>query len=140
MTVDSLHGPTNLLESGRNQIDFNSLNPDELKSTEMSGFEKVAELDEIPSLGRKSIIINDEIPALLFRVDEAYYCVEDVCSHDGQPLTNGPFDGKEITCPRHGARFDVTSGRACAFPATEPIRVFPVEIRSDGIYVADNES
>jgi len=101
----------------------------------MSAFEHVAHRDEIPNLGRKAIVIDDEIPALLLRVDEAYYCIEDVCSHDGQPLTNGAVEGKEIICPRHGARFDLCSGKATAMPATEPIRVFPVEIRDDGIYV-----
>jgi len=101
----------------------------------MPDFERVASLDEIPALGRKSIIIDDEIPALLLRVDDAYYCIEDVCSHDGQPLTNGLLDGKEIVCPRHGARFDIRSGKVTAMPATEPIRVFEVEVRQDGVYV-----
>ena len=105
----------------------------------MSEFERVADRDEIPNLGRKSIVIGDEIPALLLRVDNVYYCVEDVCSHDGQPLTNGPVEGMEIVCPRHGARFDIGSGRPMAMPATEPIRVFPVEIREDGIYVLNEE-
>ncbi len=105
----------------------------------MASFERVAEPDEIPSLGRKSIIINDEIPALLFRVDDAYYCVEDVCSHDGQPLTDGEFTGTEIVCPRHGARFEVATGKATKMPARRPIAVFPVEVRADGIYVSDND-
>lgn len=105
----------------------------------MPEFERMAGLDEIPSLGRKSIVIDDEIPALLLRVDDVYYCIEDVCSHDGQPLTNGEFAGNEIICPRHGARFDVRSGQPTAMPATEPIRVFEVQIREDGIYVCNNE-
>ncbi|WP_437224354.1 Rieske (2Fe-2S) protein [Planctomicrobium sp. SH661] len=105
----------------------------------MSDFERVAGLDEIPSLGRKSIIIDDEIPALLLRVDDVYYCVEDVCSHDGQPLTNGPFDEKEITCPRHGARFDIRTGKPTAMPATEKIRVFEVQVRADGVYVRSED-
>jgi len=105
----------------------------------MPDYERVADLDEVPNLGRKSVVIGDEIPALLLRVDSTYYCVEDVCSHDGQPLTNGAVEGLEIVCPRHGARFDLTSGKATAMPATEPIRVFPVEVRADGIYVLSED-
>jgi len=101
----------------------------------MADFERVAGLDEIPALGRKPIIIDDETPALLLRVNDVYYCIEDVCTHDGQPLTNGLLDGKEIVCPRHGARFDIRSGKVTAMPATEPIRVFEVEVRQDGVYV-----
>ncbi|WP_437206644.1 Rieske (2Fe-2S) protein [Planctomicrobium sp. SH664] len=106
----------------------------------MSQYEKLAERDEIPNLGRKAVIINDEIPALLLRAGDDYYCVEDVCSHDGQPLTDGPFDGREITCPRHGARFEAATGKAVWMPATEAIRVFEVEVRDDGIYARDPEA
>lgn len=105
----------------------------------MPEFERVAGPDEIPALGRKSIVIGDEIPALLLHAGNQYYCVEDICSHDGQPLTQGPFDGAEITCPRHGARFDVATGRPTRMPATEPIRVFEVQVRADGIYVRSEE-
>jgi len=105
----------------------------------MSSFERVAGIDEIPNLGRKEVIIDDEIPALLLHVDGIYYCVEDVCTHDGQPLTNGLLAGLEIICPRHGARFDITTGEATALPARRPIRVFEVETRDDGIYVRGDE-
>ena len=74
----------------------------------MAEFEKVAGGDEVPPGGRKSIIV-DELPALLIRIGDGYYAIEDVCTHDGQPLTEGLIDGIEITCPRHGARFDVTT-------------------------------
>jgi 3-phenylpropionate/trans-cinnamate dioxygenase ferredoxin subunit len=104
----------------------------------MAEFEKVAGVDEVPSGGRKSIIV-DELPALLIRIGGDYYAIEDVCTHDGQPLTEGPIDGIEIACPRHGARFDVTTGRAMCMPATEPIAVYEVEVRDDGVYVNPND-
>lgn len=95
--------------------------------------EKVAELDEVPDGGRKSVIV-DDLPALLLHIVGHYYCIEDVCTHDGQPLTDGPLHGLEIECPRHGARFDVATGKALCMPATEPVQVFRVEVRADGIY------
>ena len=54
---------------------------------------------------------------------------------DGQPLTDGPLTGCEITCPRHGARFDVRTGAPTRMPATEPVRTFPVEVRGNDILV-----
>lgn len=104
----------------------------------MPRFEKIADLDEIPPGGRKPIVI-DEFPALLIRVGDDYYCINDVCTHDGQPMTYGPIEGKVITCPRHGARFDVTTGRPLCMPATEPVETYAVEVRDDGVYVKSSE-
>ncbi|MFG0335754.1 MAG: Rieske (2Fe-2S) protein [Maioricimonas sp. JB049] len=101
----------------------------------MAELERIASRDEIPPGGRKSVIV-DEIPALLLRAGDDYYCIEDVCTHDGQPLTEGPVEDKVITCPRHGAEFDIATGAALRMPATEPIRTFAVEVREDGVYVA----
>lgn len=101
----------------------------------MDAFEKIAELNEVPEGGRKSVVV-DETPALLLHAGGAYYCLEDVCSHDGQPLTEGPLHGLAIECPRHGARFDIATGKPLCMPATEPVRVFRVEVRPDGIYAA----
>jgi 3-phenylpropionate/trans-cinnamate dioxygenase ferredoxin subunit len=99
----------------------------------MPQMEKIADLNEVPEGGRKSVIV-DELPALLLHAGGAYYCLEDVCTHDGQPLTDGPLQGHAIECPRHGARFDIRTGKVLCMPATEPVRVFQVDQRSDGIY------
>jgi len=101
----------------------------------MATFEKVADADELQPGDRKSVFV-DEIPALLFRVADDYYAVEDVCTHDGQPMTDGPLEGTQLTCPRHGACFDIVTGKATRMPATEPLETFTVEVREDGIYVS----
>ena len=100
----------------------------------MTEFEKVAELDEIQSGQRKSIIV-DETPVLLARIGDQYYAIEDVCTHDGQPLMEGPISDHEITCPRHGARFDLRTGNALCMPATEPVTTFEVQVKDDGVYL-----
>lgn len=99
----------------------------------MAEFEKVASVSEISPGGRRSIVV-DETPALLLRVGDRFYAIEDVCTHDGQPLTNGPLNGTEITCPRHGARFDVTTGRPLCMPATEPVATFEIQVRDGAVY------
>lgn len=99
----------------------------------MAEASRVAAIDELQSGDRKAVII-DETPALLVRIGDQYFAVEDVCTHDGQPLTDGPIADCQITCPRHGAKFDLATGKALCMPATEPIRTFHVEIRDDGIH------
>jgi len=98
----------------------------------MSDFEKVATLDEIPASGRKSVVFDDRA-VLVLRVGNDVYAVEDVCSHDGQPLTDGTLEGTSIECPRHGARFDVRSGRPLCMPAVEPIATYEVKVQGNDI-------
>ncbi|MDG2390642.1 MAG: Rieske 2Fe-2S domain-containing protein [Planctomycetaceae bacterium] len=100
----------------------------------MADFEKVADKDELSTGERKSFII-DDLPALLVCIGDDYYAIEDVCSHDGQPLTDGPIVDCSIVCPRHGAKFDLKTGAAQCMPATEPVQTLTVDVREDGIYV-----
>ena len=101
--------------------------------------EHVGAVSELPDGGRLSVILDDEVSALVLRVGEDYYCVEDVCTHDGQPMTDGELTDCQLTCPRHGAKFDVRTGAATCMPATEPIRTFPVVIQNDQIHVDCSE-
>jgi 3-phenylpropionate/trans-cinnamate dioxygenase ferredoxin subunit len=101
----------------------------------MSPFLKVATRSELPSGGKKLVDVDGRAVAL-FNVDGAFYAIDDVCTHDGGPLAEGDLVGCEIECPRHGARFDVRTGRPVRMPAVEPVAVHPVEVRGDDIYVA----
>jgi len=72
---------------------------------------------------------------LVCNVAGAFYAVEDVCTHDGEPLDGGDLDGDRVICPRHGAAFDVTTGRALTLPAIAPLPTFDVRVDGDDIYV-----
>ncbi len=98
----------------------------------MSEYETVAKVSEIPPGGRISLVF-DEQAVLVFRIGDDFYAVEDVCSHDGQPLTDGPLEGFAVECPRHGARFDVRSGRPLCMPAVEPIATFEVQVENGDV-------
>ncbi len=91
----------------------------------MSQLEQVATLTELKDAGQLVVEI-DDYPAVLALVDGKVYAFEDTCSHDQQPLGEARVEGREITCPRHGARFDVTTGEALCMPATGAIRTFAV--------------
>ena len=99
----------------------------------MSEFERVASVSELATGGRLSILV-DDVPALLIKSGDEYFVIEDVCSHDGQPLTNGPIENCSITCPRHGARFDLRTGKPLCMPAVEPIDTFEVVVRDGEIF------
>jgi 3-phenylpropionate/trans-cinnamate dioxygenase ferredoxin component len=104
----------------------------------MSTFVKLATRDELP-VGGKMLTEIDGRAIAIFNVDGAFYAIDDVCTHDGGPLAQGLLVGCEIHCPRHGARFDVRTGRALSMPAFEPVAVHDVEVRGDDVFVALND-
>jgi 3-phenylpropionate/trans-cinnamate dioxygenase ferredoxin subunit len=103
----------------------------------MSEFQQVATFDEIPPGGRKSLVFDDRA-VLLVRIGDEFYAVEDVCSHDGQPLTDGAVTGTSIECPRHGARFDLCTGRPLCMPAVESITTFEVRVQGHDILLREH--
>jgi 3-phenylpropionate/trans-cinnamate dioxygenase ferredoxin subunit len=101
----------------------------------MPSFVKVVSAGELPP-GSKKLAEVDGRPIAVFNVDGSFYAIDDVCTHDGGPLAEGELSGCEIMCPRHGARFDVRTGRALCMPAVEPVAVHSTELRGDDVYVA----
>jgi 3-phenylpropionate/trans-cinnamate dioxygenase ferredoxin subunit len=104
----------------------------------MSELVKVTTRSELPPGGKMFAEVDGRAIAV-FNVDGSFYAIDDVCTHDGGPLAEGDFLGHEIRCPRHGARFDVRTGRALCLPAVEPVSTHRVEVHGDDIYVALNE-
>lgn len=104
----------------------------------MADFVKIAALTEIPEGGKKLAEI-DGRPIAVFNVGGTVYAIDDVCTHDGGPLAEGELEGAEIRCPRHGAKFDVRTGKALCFPAFEPVTTHTVELRDGDVFVSLND-
>jgi 3-phenylpropionate/trans-cinnamate dioxygenase ferredoxin subunit len=100
----------------------------------MSDFVRVATVHDLTDPGKMIVEVDDRI-VVLFLVDGVYSCLDDVCTHDGGPLGEGHLEGTTIACPRHGAKFDIRTGRALTMPATEDTRVHDVKIVGDGVMV-----
>lgn len=71
----------------------------------------------------------------LFNVAGRFYALEDRCTHDAAPLSEGTLDGHTIICPWHNAEFDVTCGKVLCPPAVEDVRTYPVFVNGDAIEV-----
>jgi 3-phenylpropionate/trans-cinnamate dioxygenase ferredoxin subunit len=67
------------------------------------------------------------------------YAFDDLCTHDGGPLGEGELDGSAVVCPRHGAKFDVRTGRALTLPAVKPVRTYPVIVEGDEVFIEVGE-
>jgi len=95
---------------------------------------KTAKVTDIPA-GQIKVYDIEDISIALCNVNGLFYAVENVCTHDDAPLVEGTLIGKEIECPRHHARFDVTTGAVTRLPAYAPLKTFPVTIKNGEIYV-----
>lgn len=104
----------------------------------MSDFVRVASVADIPDPGKRMLELDDML-VVLFHIAGQFYCIEDVCTHDGGPLGDGELCDHEIACPRHGAKFDVRSGKALTMPATEDTLVHEVKVDGDDVYIRINE-
>jgi metal-sulfur cluster biosynthetic enzyme/nitrite reductase/ring-hydroxylating ferredoxin subunit len=105
----------------------------------MADYERVALVDELQPGQRLSVFVDDEPVLLLQLEDGCYRAIQDVCSHDGQPLTDGPIIEGAIRCERHGARFDLKSGKALCMPATDGVLVYDVKVEDGALYLRESE-
>lgn len=100
----------------------------------MAEFVRVASVQDIEDPGRMLVEVNDTL-LVIIHAGGQFYCLEDVCTHDGGPLAEGELDGVELACPRHGAKFDIRNGHALTMPATKPTRCFETRVEGDDVLV-----
>lgn len=74
-------------------------------------------------------------PVVLCNVGGEFFAVQDTCTHGEWALSDGYLDGDVIECTLHFAKFCVRSGKVKALPACKALRVFPVKVEEDAIFV-----
>ena len=92
---------------------------------------------EINSGEAKSYQIGD-LKIAVCNVNGEYFAISDVCSHDDGELVSGNeklVENCQLECPRHGARFDVKTGKAVKMPAVASIKTYNVKIRGDELEI-----
>ena len=97
-------------------------------------FVRVGRVGEVPD-GRPEVFDVDDRKIAVYRIDGAYYAIDDICTHDGGPLAEGEVEGDEVICPRHGARFSIRTGAALSFPAITPVDTYPVRVEGEDLLV-----
>lgn len=102
----------------------------------MNEFVPVARVAEVLDPSSMLVEVDDRLVVLIHAAGH-WYALDDVCTHDGGPLSEGPIDAKEgtIACPRHGAKFDIKTGAALTMPATKPTIAHEVKVEGDQVFV-----
>ncbi len=104
----------------------------------MPSFVRVATAASVPDPGRELVEVDEQLIVLL-HVGGEFFALDDVCTHDGGPLSEGAIDDHTIACPRHGAKFDIRTGAALTMPATHPTRSHEVKVDNGEVFVRIND-
>ena len=102
-------------------FNYISLDPTQLEYVE------IAPADQIPT-GERLFVELAGKSIVLINLAGKLFAIGDVCSHDNGPVGDGEIEENEIICPRHGARFDIHTGKATSLPAIVDIPAYPVRV------------
>jgi 3-phenylpropionate/trans-cinnamate dioxygenase ferredoxin subunit len=100
----------------------------------MAGWTKITSTASLPE-GRGIRIEVGEHHVALFRIENEVHAIGDRCSHAEASLAEGDLFDKEIECPRHGAAFDVCTGKPVSLPATKPVPVYQTKIEDGDLFL-----
>lgn len=104
----------------------------------MSDFIPVAKIDELGDPDKMLVEVEDRL-IVLYRVEGEFFATDDVCTHDGGPLSDGELEDHTIACPRHGAKFDIRTGAALTMPARVPTGTHEIKVEGEDVLVRLND-
>lgn len=100
----------------------------------MAEFVKALATTELPAGKAVAVELNGKKVAV-FNVDGTFYAMDDTCTHRGGPLSEGQVDGTVVTCPWHGAEFEITNGQVLGPPAPGGVTSFEVKVEGNDVMV-----
>jgi 3-phenylpropionate/trans-cinnamate dioxygenase ferredoxin subunit len=97
-------------------------------------FVEIAPVSELPN-GERLFLEIEGKAIVIFNIADQLFAIGDICTHDDGPLGDGDLEGYNIVCPRHGAEFDVKTGKAVQMPAVVDIPAYTVKVVNGMILV-----
>ena len=104
--------------------------------TALSNWTDAAAFDDLWDGAGTAVAAGGGLEVALFRIGDAVYATDNLCTHGHARLCEGFVEGFDIECPLHQGRFDVRSGAATCGPAIEAIRTFPVRIEGGRVFLS----
>lgn len=89
--------------------------------------------DVLPGHGVQALVADKTLA--VFNIEGKFYAIDDTCTHAGASLAEGPVAGMVVTCPWHGATFDLATGAVLSDPAYEGVRSYKVKVQGDTLFV-----
>lgn len=95
----------------------------------------VGAAEDFPAGRGKRVMVNEN-PVALFKLGEKFHALDDCCSHAMAPLNSGDVKDGAVSCPRHGARFDIATGEVLSLQAVGNVVSYPVEVGQGRVLVS----
>ena len=105
-----------------------------IQDEEKLEYVEVSPADELKNGERLFVEVGDT-SLVIFNIAGDFFAIGDVCSHDDGPVGEGELEGFNIICPRHGAEFDIRTGKVMQMPAVVDIPAYPVRVVDGQIQV-----
>jgi nitrite reductase/ring-hydroxylating ferredoxin subunit len=91
---------------------------------------------EVPDDTGKQVILRGRAPVAVFRLGDAFYTMDDQCTHGAALLSEGEVEDCQIYCPFHSGAFDIRTGAATAAPCVLPVRTYKTEVIDGSVYAS----
>ncbi len=85
--------------------------------------------------GKMKLVNANNKPVVIANAGGKFYAFQQKCTHKGGPLDEGILSEKTVTCPWHGAEFDIETGNALSGPAMGDLAVYKVIIKGNDVFV-----
>ena len=97
-------------------------------------FQRACAVSDVPEEGAIGVEVAG-LPVAVIRADGELFALQDVCSHEEVPLSEGEVYDHTVECWLHGSCFDLRSGKPTGPPATKPVPTYPVKVDGGDVYV-----
>lgn len=101
--------------------------------TQQDPYRFIARTTDVPEDQALAVVLPDHPPLAVARLGDAFFVMDDTCTHGAASLSDGEIIEGEIECPFHAGRFDIRTGEATAFPCTKALRVYPTRVEGDAV-------
>lgn len=105
----------------------------------MTEFKTVCRADEIEPLGAARVDYEGS-PVAVFKLEDGeLLAVCDTCTHEEASLSLGEVEDDTVYCPKHGAQFNLRTGKAMTLPATVPVKTYDLRVVDGNVQIAPKE-
>ena len=95
----------------------------------------VGQVADLPEGSQTTVQVGDQ-SVLVIHDRGRFYALRNACTHQSFPLAGGLVEDGKVTCTRHGAKFDLETGKARTLPAVKAVKLFRTEVDGEEVYVA----
>jgi nitrite reductase/ring-hydroxylating ferredoxin subunit len=101
----------------------------------MEGYIKLCKTGDVPP-GQVKGFFKEGKSVAVANINGKFYAFEDVCPHMSQKISNGNWENNMISCPGHGFKFDMTTGKPDT-TANDPLKMYEVKVDGDEVHVKE---